>query len=87
LLPPEDLNARCFVRSVKAFDKVPHKRLISKLETYGVNKEIVSWIAAFLNNRGQRVEINVCFFFLDKTVYWSSAGIHLVFYINYNFYL
>jgi hypothetical protein len=42
----------------KAFDKVPHKRLISKLESYGVNKEIVSWIAAFLNNRRQRVKIN-----------------------------
>jgi ribonuclease P/MRP protein subunit RPP40 len=42
----------------KAFDKVTHKRLISKLESYGVNKEIVSWIAAFLNNRRQRVKIN-----------------------------
>jgi len=40
----------------KAFDKIPHKRLISKLSSYGLNKEI-SWIEAFLNNRKQRVRI------------------------------
>jgi len=34
----------------KAFDKIPHKRLISKLSSYGLNKEIISWIEAFLNN-------------------------------------
>jgi ribonuclease P/MRP protein subunit RPP40 len=42
----------------KAFDEVPKKRLISKLELYGVNREIISWIAAFLNNRKQHVKIN-----------------------------
>jgi hypothetical protein len=26
----------------KAFNKAPHKRLISKVESYGVNKEIIS---------------------------------------------
>jgi len=41
----------------KAFDKIPHKRLISKLSTYGINKDIISWIKAFLNNRKQRVHI------------------------------
>jgi len=40
----------------KAFDKIPHKRLIGKLSSYGLNKEI-SWIEAFLNNRKQRVRI------------------------------
>lgn len=42
----------------KAFDRVPHKRLISKLESYGVNKDIIAWIAAFLYKRKQRVRIN-----------------------------
>jgi len=37
----------------KAFDKIPHKRLISKLFSYGLNKDIISWIEAFINNRKQ----------------------------------
>jgi len=41
----------------KAFDKIPHKRLISKLSSYGLNKDINSWLEAFLNNRKQRVRI------------------------------
>ena len=42
----------------KAFDKIPHKRLISKLSSYGLNKELIEWITAFLINRKQRVRIN-----------------------------
>ena len=34
----------------KAFDKIPHKRLISKLFSYDINKKI-GWIEAFLHNR------------------------------------
>jgi len=45
----------------KVFDKIPHKRLISKLSSYGLNKEIISWIEAFLNNRKQRVRIKGIF--------------------------
>lgn len=42
----------------KAFDKVPHQRLISKLYAYGVNIILVKWIEAFLICRIQRVRIN-----------------------------
>ena len=41
----------------KAFDKIPHKRLISKLFSYGINKKIIDWIEAFLNDRKQRVRV------------------------------
>ena len=41
----------------KAFDKIPHKRLISKLHSYGLNNGIIDWIEAFLTNRKQRVRI------------------------------
>jgi len=39
----------------KAFDKVPHKRLILKLERYGIRGKLLNWIQAFLSNRKQRV--------------------------------
>ncbi len=32
----------------KAFDKVPHRRLISKLSSYGINSTVIQWIEAFL---------------------------------------
>ena len=39
----------------KAFDKVPHKRLLSKLLAYGINGELLNWFESFLTNRVQRV--------------------------------
>ena len=43
---------------MKAFDKVPHKRLLYKLSTYGIQGKILSWIENFLDNRKQRVCVN-----------------------------
>ena len=43
---------------MKAFDKVPHQRLIMKLESYGIGGATLEWIKAFLVNRKQRVMIN-----------------------------
>ena len=37
----------------KAFDKVPHSRLLTKLEAYGVNGLVLHWIKALLSNRKQ----------------------------------
>ena len=45
----------------KAFDKVPHRRLLSKLQSYGLSIELINWIKSFLCNRMQRVKINNCF--------------------------
>ena len=42
----------------KAFDKVPHRRLINKVESYGIKGEILGWITAFLSNRTQQVTVN-----------------------------
>jgi hypothetical protein len=44
----------------KAFDTVPHKRLLGKLRSYGITDPILSWIEAFLKNRKQRVRIGSC---------------------------
>ena len=42
----------------KAFNKVPHARLIHKLNYYGINRNLLSWIKAFLMNRSQQVIVN-----------------------------
>jgi len=39
----------------KAFDRVPHQRLLHKLDYYGVRGQCHKWIASFLSNRSQRV--------------------------------
>ena len=41
----------------KAFDTVPHRRLVVKLEAYGITGKILRWIEMFLSNRTQRVVI------------------------------
>jgi hypothetical protein len=37
----------------KTFDKVPHQRLLSKLDLYGIRGTTLSWIKAFLSDRSQ----------------------------------
>nr|XP_047127633.1 uncharacterized protein LOC124808531 [Hydra vulgaris] len=44
----------------KAFDKVPHRRLMSKLISYGIVGVILNWIEAYLHNRKQRVNLGDC---------------------------
>ena len=46
---------------MKAFDKVPHRRLIGKLQSYGIKGKILDWVAAMLSHRSQRVRVNNSF--------------------------
>ena len=39
----------------KAFDRVPHHLLLTKLQHYGVSGNILNWITDFLDSRTQRV--------------------------------
>ena len=39
----------------KAFDKVPHKRLMLKIKALGISGKIYEWISDWLRNREQRV--------------------------------
>ena len=41
----------------KAFDKVPHRRLIHKLCHYGMSGQIANWVEDFLTGRSQRVMV------------------------------
>ena len=45
----------------KAFDKVPNRRLLMKLKSYGIRGKVLCWIKDFLNNRKQRFIVNGSF--------------------------
>ena len=51
----------------KAFDAVPHQRLLSKLDNYGIAGNLKKWIASFLEDRQQQVVVRGC------TSPWSSV--------------
>ena len=42
----------------KAFDKVPHQRLILKLKSHGMGNSIINWIGQWLIDRSQRVVVD-----------------------------
>ena len=42
----------------KAFDTVPHTRLLKKLQAYGFKGKVFEWIKSFLVNRRQIVKEN-----------------------------
>ena len=42
----------------KAFDSVPHQRLLHKIEGYGVSGNLLSWVTNFLDHRYQRVTVD-----------------------------
>ena len=44
----------------KAFDKVSHKHLCTKLHYYGIRGPILDWIKDFISNRSQQVILDGC---------------------------
>ena len=42
----------------KAFNRIPHRKLLRKLKRYNLNQETIDWIRAFLNDRRQCVHLN-----------------------------
>ena len=54
-------NIDCiYMDFMKAFDTVPHKRLLSKIQSYCIGDQLLGWISSFLSDRQQRVCINGC---------------------------
>ena len=51
----------------KAFDRVPHQRLLTKLYNIGVRGKIFGWITDFLSSRKQRVVVN------NSVSQWTSV--------------
>jgi len=46
-----------FIDFRKAFDTVPHERLMKKLHHYGIQGDLYNWIFSWLTKRTQRVVI------------------------------
>ena len=42
----------------KAFDKVPHQRLLIKLKAHGIGNDVINWIEKWLTHRRQRVIVD-----------------------------
>ena len=49
-----------FLDFSKVFDRVPHRRLLLKLDCIGVRGNLLRWIQAFLVSRRQRVVVDGC---------------------------
>ncbi|KAM7303220.1 uncharacterized protein ISCGN_013200 [Ixodes scapularis] len=47
-----------FIDLSKAFDRVPHQKLISKLQSVGISHALISWIYGYLVKRKQYVTLN-----------------------------
>ena len=47
-----------FLDYQKAFDTVPHRRLIQQVESFGITDKALKWIIEFLSDRRQRVRVN-----------------------------
>ena len=50
----------------KAFDFVPHQRLLTKLKGYGIQGKLLTWVENFLKNRKQRVQVD------GSSSYWQT---------------
>ena len=50
----------------KAFDSVPHCRLLKKIESLGIQGNVLNWIKGFLSDRKQQVRVD------GKSSRWRS---------------
>ena len=53
--PPVDI---IYLDLKKAFDKVPHQRLLLKLKAHGIGNVMITWIEKWLSDRRQRVVVD-----------------------------
>ena len=53
----DDMDA-IYLDYAKAFDKVDHQLLLSKLQLYGFHSKIIRWIESFLTNRSQQAIVD-----------------------------
>ena len=54
----------------KAFDKIPHDRLLSNVRAHGIDGKVLHWFRSWLIETQQRVTING-----SKSKLWGWVGI------------
>jgi len=47
-----------YIDFAKAFDTVPHRRLLNKIKSYNINQRLILWIQDFLCSRKQSIGVN-----------------------------
>ena len=47
-----------FRKGLRQVDKVPHRRLLHKLENYGIRGSTHKWISSWLSGRSQQVVLD-----------------------------
>lgn len=57
-LEKKEINCFVFCDFSKAFDKVWHKGLMCKLDSYGISGNLVNWFKSYLLDRRQKVILN-----------------------------
>ena len=55
----------------KAFDKVPHQRILFKLQSYSIGISIINWIEQWLTDRRKSVAVDG-----DRQPFWANE-LHL----------
>ncbi len=58
----------------RAFDSVPHERLITKLFSLGIQGDLLQWIKCFLTGRTQCVRLNQCYSNLSEVISGVPQG-------------
>lgn len=63
-----------FLHFQKAFDKVPHKRLLMKLRALGIDGNTYSWIEDWLSERAKGC-IDGWVVILEQSFEWHASGL------------
>ena len=61
----------------KAFDSVPHHRLLLKLKSYGISGNLLSWLNSFLTGRTAASYPQWCVLWVVQCCQWSPLGVGL----------
>ena len=62
-----------FLDFTKAFDSLPHERLLLKLKGYGIEGNLLHWFRNFLTNRQQRVVVRGLFMVLSDVEFFADG--------------